>query len=67
MLTREKINVTRAKIRPRLIIHVDHNNLKDFAFKVSVNTALRDRGDEVRPVIIAELKQRMDKQVRNCV
>ncbi len=33
------------------------------SFKTSVNAALRDRGDEARPVIIAELKQMMDKQI----
>ncbi len=60
MLTREKINAARANIIRRLIQHVEHDNLKNFAFKISVNAALRDRGDDTRPVIIADLKQMMD-------
>jgi hypothetical protein len=56
MLAREKINATRANIRRRIIIQSDHDNLKNFAFKISVNGAIRYRGDEARPVIIAELK-----------
>jgi hypothetical protein len=62
MLTREKINVTQVKMRRRLVLHVDHDNLKDCAFKISLNSVRRDRGDESRPVIIAELKQMMNKQ-----
>ncbi len=63
MLIREKINAIRAKIRCRLVLQAVNSNLKDFAFKISVNAAIHDRGDEARPVIIAELKQIMDKQV----
>ncbi len=63
MSTRKKINAVRAKIRRRLVLQVGNDNFKDFAFKISGNVALRDRCDEARPVIIAELKQMMDKQV----
>jgi len=57
MLThREKINATRAKIRHRIVLQADHDSLTDFAFTIPVNAALRDRGNEVISVIIAELK-----------
>jgi len=59
----EKINATRANIRCPLVLKASHNNFKDFAFKILVNAALRDRGDEARLVIVAELKQLMDTQV----
>jgi hypothetical protein len=36
--------------------------LKDFAFKISVNAALCDRGDEASPLNLAEFKQIMDKE-----
>ncbi len=61
---RKKINATRAKIKRRLVLQADNDNLKDFAFKISVNAALCDRSDKASPVIIAELiKKMMDKQV----
>ncbi len=36
---------------------------KDYAFKISITAALRDRGDEARSVIMAELQQMLDKKV----
>jgi hypothetical protein len=63
MLTREKINANRAKIRRHLVLQADTDSLKDFAFNISVNAALRERGNEARPVILAELKQMMEKHV----
>ena len=63
LLTREKINASRAKIRRHLVLQAGTDSLKDFAFKISVNAALRERGDEARPVILAELKQMMEKHV----
>jgi hypothetical protein len=63
MLAREKTNATRAKIRRRLVLKASHDNFKDFAFNILVNAALRDRGDEARLVIVAELKQLMGTQV----
>ena len=53
MLTREKINANRAKIRRHLVLKAGTDSLKDFAFKISVNFALRERGDEARPVILS--------------
>ncbi len=49
--------------RRHLILQGDHDILKEHAFKISVNTALRERGDEARPVILAALKQMMEKHV----
>ena len=63
LLTREKVNAVRAKTRRHLILRCDRDALKEYAFKISVNAALRDRGDEARPVILAELKQMMEKHV----
>jgi hypothetical protein len=37
--------------------------LKEHMFKISVNTTLSERGDEARPVILAELEQVMEKHV----
>ena len=45
MLTREKINANRAKIRRHLVLQAGTDILKDFAFKISDNAALRERGD----------------------
>ena len=39
-----------------------HND-EDSTFTISVTAALRDRRDEATPVIIAELKQMLDKHV----
>ena len=63
LLTREKMNAVRAMNRRHLILQGDRDTLKEHAFKISVNTALRERGDEARPVILAELKQMMEKHV----
>jgi hypothetical protein len=63
MLTREKINANRAKIRRHLVLQAGTDSLKDFDFKISVNAALRARGDEARPVILVKLKQMMKKHV----
>ena len=63
MLTREKINATRAKVRHHIVLQAGNDGLKEFAFKISINAALRDRSDEARPVILAELKQMVDKHV----
>lgn len=36
---------------------------KHLAFKISVKTAMRERGEEARPVIMAEMQQMVDKSV----
>jgi hypothetical protein len=63
MLTRENINATRAKVRHHIVLQAGNDGLKYFAFKISINATLRDRSDEARPVILAELKQMVDKHV----
>jgi hypothetical protein len=59
LLTREKVNATRAMARRHLVVQGDRDAFNEHAFKISVNAALRDRGDGARPVILAELKQMM--------
>ncbi len=56
MLPHEKINTNRAKIRRHLFLQASTDSLKDFAFKIFVNAALRERGYEARPVILAKRK-----------
>ncbi len=50
-------------IKRKMMARSDCKGNQDFAFKVSVSAALGDRGDEVRAVIMAELKQMVDKGV----
>jgi hypothetical protein len=52
----------RAEIRRQLLKRKDWID-KDYAFTMSVEAALRERGEEARPVIMAELQQMMDKKV----
>ncbi len=40
----------------------DCKGAKDYAFKISVTAVLRDRGDEARSVLMAELQQMLDKK-----
>jgi hypothetical protein len=63
MQIREKISANRAKVRRHLALQTGTDSLKDFAFKISVNAALRERGDESRPAILVDLKQMMEKCV----
>ena len=52
-------DAVRADIRKQLVKRADWID-SDFAFTMSVRAAMRDRGDEARPVIIAELEQMID-------
>jgi hypothetical protein len=63
LLTRDKVNAARAMTRRHLVLQGDRDALREHAFKVSANAALRDLGDEARPEIIAELKKVMEKHV----
>ncbi len=63
LLTREKVYAARVMTRRHLVLQDHRDILKEHAFKISVNAALRDRGDEARPVILAELRQMMEKRV----
>ena len=60
ILASEKMNANQAKIRPHLLLQAGIDSLKVFAFNVSGNAALLERGDETRPVRLAELNQRME-------
>ncbi len=48
-------------IKREMVDGSDYKGNQDFAFKISVSAALRDRGDEPRLVIMAELQQIVDK------
>jgi hypothetical protein len=61
LLIREKLNAAKAMTRRHLILQGDQDALKEHAFRILVNTALRERGDEAWTVILAELKQMMTK------
>ena len=61
LLNRHKTNASRAMIKRKIVARSDCKDNQDFAFKISVSAALRDRGDEARPVIMAELQQMVDK------
>ena len=52
----------RREIRRQLAIR-KHWRDTEFAFTISVKMAMRDRGEEARPVIMAELQQMVDKKV----
>jgi len=62
-LIRRRIDANRAKMRRELVVRSDCKDAQDYAFKISVRAALRDREDEARPVIMAELQQMVDKNV----
>jgi hypothetical protein len=67
LLTRQGTDASRAKIRRKLTLRSNCKDAQDYAFKISVNAALRERGDEARPVIMAELQQMIDKKVWHAV
>ena len=54
-------------IRRKLTLRSNGKGAHDYAFKISVNAAMRERGDEERPVIVAELQQMIDKKVWHAV
>jgi len=53
---------SRAALRRHLLFRYNWID-KNFAFHISVRAALRERAEEVRPVLMAELKQMVDKGV----
>ena len=53
---------SRAALRRHLLFRSNWID-KDFAFHISVRAALRERPEEARPVIMAELQQMVDKGV----
>jgi hypothetical protein len=58
----EKEDMDKQEIRKQLVNRSQWHD-KDFALTMSVRAALRERGEEARPVIIAELQQMVDKNV----
>jgi hypothetical protein len=63
LLSRHIKNISRAIIKRKMVTRSDCKGNQDFAFKISVSAALRDREDEARPVIMTELQQMVDKGV----
>lgn len=62
LLTRVTNDATRREVRRQLELRGQWRDTA-FAFKISVRAALRERGEEARPVIMAELQQMVDKRV----
>jgi len=50
-------------MRRELVVRSDCKDAQDYAFKISVRAAQKDREDEARPVIMAELQQMVEKKV----
>jgi len=63
MVARQSTIIKRSTCNRHLVRQVNCGDTKDFAFKISLNSALRERGNEARPVIMAELRQMVDKCV----
>ncbi len=63
LLSRHITIALRAIIKRNIVDQSDCKDSQDSAFKICVSAALRDRGDEARPVIMAKLQQLVDKGV----
>jgi hypothetical protein len=50
-------------IKREMVARSDYKDNQDFAFKISWNAGLWDRGDEVRPMTTAELQYIFDKGI----
>jgi hypothetical protein len=61
-----RANAVTANIRKQLVRRSDWHDT-DFTFTMSVRAAMRERGEETRPVIMAELQQMVDKKVWHAV
>ena len=62
-LIRRRIDANRAKMRRKLTVRSGCKDAQDYALKISVRAALKDREDKARPVIMIELQQLVDKRV----
>ena len=62
LLVHEQNEASRQEIRRQLALRSQWRDT-DFAFTISVRMALKNRGEEARPVIMAELQQMVDKHV----
>ena len=63
MFARQSTIIKRSICNRHLVRQVNCGDTKDFAFKISLNSALRERGNESRPIIMAELRHMVDKRV----
>jgi hypothetical protein len=66
LVVHEQNEDARREIRKQLILRSSWRDT-EFAFKISVRMAMRDRPEEARPVIMAELQQMVDKRVWHAV
>ena len=66
LVVHEQNEDARRDIRKQLILRSSWRDT-EFAFKISVRMAMRDRPEEARPVIMAELQQMVDKRVWHAV
>ena len=57
-----KEEAARSELRKQLVARQDWHD-ENFAFTMSVKAALRERGADAMPVILAELQQMVDKRV----
>ncbi len=55
LLSRNKTNASHAMIRSERVTRTDCKGAQEYAFKSSASVTIRDRGDEARPEIMAEL------------
>ena len=62
LVVHEQNEESRRELRRQLALRQNWRDT-DFAFTISVKMALRERGEEARPVIMAELQQMVDKRV----
>ena len=66
LLVHQKNEEARRDVRKQLELRSPWRDT-EYAFKISVRMAMRDRPEEARPVIMAELQQMVDKRVWHAV
>jgi hypothetical protein len=67
LLIHQELGASRAKIKQKLTLQYIWKGTHGNAFKILINVASKERGDEARPVILAELQQMIDKKVCHAV
>ena len=67
LLARRRPDVSNAIVKKHTLSQSEGKDVRGYAFKISVNAALREREEEARPVIMAELQQMVDKKVWHAV
>jgi hypothetical protein len=67
LFARRRPDVSNAIVKKHTLPQSEGKDVRGYAFKISVNAALREREEEARPVIMAELQQMVDKKVWHAV